>query len=51
METQARAELAQQQSQEAPGSTQQQDQAGSSERVRRAYGAEPVQQPALNVYA
>ena len=51
METQARAELAQQQSQEATGSTQQQDQAGSSERVRRAYGAEPMPQPALNVYA
>lgn len=51
METQARAELAQQQSQEATGSTRQQDQTGSSERVRRAYGAEPVPQPALNVYA
>ncbi|MEV4778814.1 putative metalloprotease CJM1_0395 family protein [Burkholderia sp. LMU1-1-1.1] len=51
METQARAELAQQQSQEATGATRQQDQAGSSERIRRAYGAEPVSQPALNVYA
>ncbi|USX16499.1 catalase [Oxalobacteraceae bacterium OTU3CAMAD1] len=51
METQARAELAQQQSQDATGSAEQQGQAGSSERVRRAYGAEPVPQAALNVYA
>ena len=53
METQARAELAQQQSQEATatGAPQQQGQSGASERVRRAYGDEPVSAPALNVYA
>ena len=53
METQARAELAQQQSQEATatGTSQQQGQSGASERVRRAYGDEPVSAPALNVYA
>ena len=51
METQARAELAQQQSQEATGDTRQQDQSGASERMRRAYGGEPVSRPALNVYA
>ena len=51
METQARAELAQQQSQEATGATRQQDQSGASERIRRAYGGDPVSRPALNVYA
>ena len=51
METQARAELAQKQSQETTGANPQQDRSGASERVRRAYGAEPVSQPALNVYA
>lgn len=49
METQARAE--QQQSQKETIGTTQQDQAGTSERVRRAYGAEPVAAPALDVYA
>lgn len=39
METQARAELAQQ------------DQPGASERVRRAYGSEPSPRPTLNVQA
>ena len=51
METQARAELARQQPPGAAGASQQQDQSGASERVRRAYGAEPVSQPALNVTA
>jgi hypothetical protein len=51
MEALARAELAQQQSKEATGAFQQQDQGGASGRLRRAYGDEPVPQPALNVYA
>lgn len=51
METQARAELAQQQSQEATTTDGKQDQPGAPERVRRAYGAEPASQPSLNVYA
>lgn len=50
METQARAELAQQQSQEATGS-EKPDQPDAPDRVRRAYGAEPASQPSLNVYA
>lgn len=50
METQARAELAQQ-SQEATGANQQQNAAGTSERVRRAYGAEPAPGPTLSVQA
>jgi hypothetical protein len=49
MESQARAEL--QQSQKTTGDTLQQDQAGASERVRRAYGGEPAAAPALDVYA
>lgn len=51
METQARAELAQQQSQEATTTNPKQDQPGAPDRVRRAYGAEPASQPSLNVYA
>ncbi|SEN22129.1 SprA-related family protein [Duganella sp. CF517] len=51
METEARAELAQRQSQEAAGATRQQDLSGASERMRRAYGAEAPSRPALNVSA
>ncbi|MEO5934625.1 MAG: putative metalloprotease CJM1_0395 family protein [Duganella sp.] len=50
METQARAELAQQ-SQEATGANQQQNATGTSERVRRAYGVEPAPGPTLSVQA